>query len=67
MMDVKYTVDITKFGKRDCPECGHSIPRSADRCPECGHVFAPLVKCPQWVGWVLVGLFVWLVVWFMAH
>ena len=31
MMDLKYTVDFRKFGKRDCLSCGHWVPRFAQR------------------------------------
>ena len=67
MMDVKYTVDIAKFGKRACPACGQEISRSADRCPKCGHVFEPPWHCPQWVGFIVLGFIAFLLIWAAFH
>ena len=67
MLDIKVVYDISKFGKRHCPSCGRLIPRSADRCPACGYSFAPPWKCPQWVGFVILGFIVWVLVWAALH
>lgn len=67
MMDLKYTVDVRKFGKRDCPSCGHWVPRSADRCPKCGHSFAPPWQCPQWVGYIVLAFIAFLLLWAAFH
>lgn len=67
MMDLKYIVGVRKSGKRDCPVCGHWVHRSAERCPKCGHVFAPPGKCPRWVGYVVLGFFIWALVETILH
>ena len=67
MLDIQPVVDISKFSKRDCPSCGRLIPRSADRCPACGHSFAPPWKCPQWVGFVILGFIVFIFLWAAFH
>lgn len=67
MMDLKYTVDVKKFGKRDCPVCGRWLPRSANRCPHCGHVFPTPKPCSTWVGWVLLGFIVWALIQAALH
>ena len=54
---------MTTMALEPCPECGHNVSTTAQVCPNCGKPTAFRQRQQNWLGLVLVVVFVLVATW----